>query len=36
LVEIGLDGDVQVSEVDGKRRLQVEGEIQEEQVRNRV
>lgn len=35
-VEIGVDGGVQVTEVDGKRRLHAEGEIQEEQVRTRV
>ena len=35
-VEVGADRGVQVSEVDGKRRLRAEGEIQEEQVRSRV
>ena len=35
-VEIGAYGGVEVSEVDGKRRLRAEGEIQEEQVRSRV
>lgn len=35
-VEIGSAGGVIVSEVDGRRRLRAEGEIQEEQVRSRV
>jgi hypothetical protein len=35
-VEIGVDGGVEVSEFDGGRRLSVEGQIQEEQVRTRA
>ena len=35
-VEIGADRGVEVTEVDGKRRLRAEGEIQEEQVRSHV
>lgn len=35
-VEIGPNGGVEVSEVDGRRRLRAEGEIREEQVRSRV
>lgn len=34
-VEIGVDGGVTVTEVDGKRILRTEGEIEEEQVRTR-
>ncbi len=35
-VEIGVDKGVEVTEVDGRRRLRAEGEIQEEQVRSHV
>ncbi|EME22374.1 hypothetical protein G419_05562 [Rhodococcus triatomae BKS 15-14] len=34
-VEIGVDGGVMVTEVDGRRILRAEGEIEEEQVRTR-
>jgi hypothetical protein len=34
-VEIGSEGGVTITEIDGKRILQAEGEIQEEQVRTR-
>ena len=34
-VQMDSDGGVELFEVDGKRRLRTEGEIQEEQVRRR-